>query len=126
MQFRVGVTVAVAGAGIVQVVVMMVVAGMAMFVAVLMAMAVAVLVGVAVHGAVGVGVLMVVDVEMVVVMGVGMAVIVGMLVSMLMLVAFDLGFTLAAAADGTHSQTPENYSTNKSFTRISVPPVACT
>jgi hypothetical protein len=32
-----------------------------------------------------------------------MAVIVGMIVSMFMLVAFDFGFTLAAAADGTHA-----------------------
>jgi len=32
---------------------------------------------------------------------------VAVIVLMFVLMAFDLGFTLAAAADGTHRQTPE-------------------
>jgi hypothetical protein len=68
-------------------------------------MDVAVLVGMAVAGAVRVGVLMAVDVAMVVIVFVGVGV--AVIVLMFVLVAFDLGFTLAAAADGTHRQTPE-------------------
>ncbi len=105
MQFRIGVAVVVAGTGVVEMVVPVIVAGVAVLVAVDVGMDVAVLVGMAVAGAVRVGVLMAVDVAMLVVVfvGVGVAVIVGMIVSMFVLVAFDLGFTLAAAANGTHS-----------------------
>jgi hypothetical protein len=106
MQFRIGVAVVVAGTGVVEMVVPVIVAGVAVLVAVDVGMDVAVLVGMAVAGAVRVGVLMAVDVAMLVVVfvGVGVAVIVGMIV----IVTLDPGFTLAAAADGTHKQTPEN------------------
>jgi hypothetical protein len=73
-----------------------------------------VVVGVAVHGAIGVHVFM----HMLMVMSVGVVVMV--------FVALDGGFTLAAAAYRAHVCFSENYSTNKSLTRISVPPVACT
>jgi hypothetical protein len=108
VQFRVGVAVAVSGGRIVQMVVMVVVAGMSVLVAVFMGMAVAVLVGMAVHRTVRVGVLVAVDMSMLVIVFVGM--LVRMIVSMFMLVALDLGFTLAAAANGTHAFSPKKQS----------------
>jgi hypothetical protein len=75
------------------------------------AMTVAVRVGVAVHRAI----------RMDVFVGVWMTVI----MRMIMVMTFDLCFTLAAAANGTHSSSFP-YSTSRSLTRISVPPVACT
>ena len=53
-----------------------------------------------------------------------MLVIVGMV--MVMFVAFDSGFALAASAYRAHVYLSKNYSTSRSLTRISVPPVACT
>lgn len=139
------VAVAVGNPGGMQGVVVVIVAGVLVPVLVFMGMGVFMFMGMAVHGTVRVAVSMLVLVAMDVLMAVWVLMVVGMG----MIVAFDLGFTLAAAADSTHacsllrkrcgigngcSLTPalsrwervKNYSTSKSLTRISVPPVACT
>lgn len=77
-----------------------------------------IVVGVAVDRAIRVGVF--VHVFM------GVIMIVGMIVPMGVVMTFDPGFTFAAAAYRAHVRLSEIYSTSRSLTRISVPPVACT
>lgn len=72
--------------------------------------------GVGMHGAVGVPVLVHVPMRRVV----------GMIVPVLMGMTLDRGLALATSADCTHGFDSRIYSTSRSLTRISVPPVACT
>lgn len=82
-----------------------------------MIMAVRVIMRVAMYAAVGMGVFVLMRMRMRVFMGMGM----GMRVR----VALDPGFAFTAAADCTHGRFLF-YSSNRSLTRISVPPVAVT